>query len=78
VRYYFNIRDGKTMLDEQGIELNDMKAVKEEALRTAPDMIRAIGDHIWNGEDWVLWVSDQPNGRGKTVLTLTLTSRLAA
>ena len=26
---------------------------------------------------WVLWVTDQPNGGGNTLLTLTFSSRLA-
>ena len=78
VRYYFNIKDGSTMLDEEGIELNDMNDVKDEAIKSSADMLKGLhADHFWSGEPWVLWVSDQPNGGGNTVLTLTFTSRLA-
>jgi len=31
MRYYFNIKDGKTMLDEEGLELTEIEAVRKEA-----------------------------------------------
>ena len=68
MRYYFNVKDGTTMLDEEGIELDDMSAVKKEAVQSSAD--------FWTGEPWLLWVTDQPNGGGNTVLTLTFSSAL--
>jgi hypothetical protein len=59
--------------------LDSIEAVKKEALLTAPDMIKAIrNDGFWNGEAWLLWVTDGPKGAGNTVLTLTFRSRIAA
>ena len=79
MRYYFNIKDGKTMLDEEGVELNNMDEVKKEAVQTSSDMLKGLNnDHFWTGEAWELWVTDQPNGAGNTILTLTFSSRLAA
>ena len=79
MRYFFNIKDGSTMLDEEGIEFSDMDAVKTEAVQSAADMLRGLnGAHFWSGEPWLLWVTDQPNGGGNTVLTLSFGSRLAA
>jgi hypothetical protein len=79
MRYYFNIKDGTTMLDEEGMEFDNLEMLKKEALLVAPDMIKAIQhDNFWNGESWTLWVTDHPKGAGNTVLTLTFSSRFAA
>jgi hypothetical protein len=79
VRYYFNVKDGTTLLDEEGIEFDDLDSVRKEALQSSADMLKGLrGEHFWAGESWILWVSDQPNGGGNTVLTLTFSSRLAA
>ena len=67
------------MLDEEGIEFDDMTEVKTEATQSAADMLKGLnGEHFWSGDPWLLWVTDQPNGGGNTVLTLTFSSRLAA
>jgi hypothetical protein len=63
VRYYFNVKDGTTIHDEEGMELDSLAAVKEEALRSSSDMLKGLqGEHFWTGEPWLLWVSDQPEG----------------
>jgi hypothetical protein len=78
VRYYFNVKDGTTMLDEEGVEFNDMEAVKSEAIQSSVDMLKGLqGEHFWTGDPWLLWVTDEPNGGGSTLLTLTFSSRLA-
>jgi hypothetical protein len=79
MRYFFNVKDGTTMLDDEGMELDDMAAVKAEALQSSADLLKGLqGDHLWTGDPWTMWVSDQPNGGGNTVLTLTFSARLAA
>ena len=78
MRYYFNFKDGKTILDDEGVEFADMEGVKKEAIQSSADMLKDVhGKHFWTGEPWVLWVTDQPNGGGNTVLTLTFSSRLS-
>jgi hypothetical protein len=77
VRYYFNIKDGQALLDPTGVEFADMEAVKDEAVKCSGDMLKGVhGEHLWSGEPWVLWVSDQPKGAGNTVLTLTFSANL--
>jgi hypothetical protein len=79
MRYYFNIKDGKTLLDPEGFEFKDFESARDEALQSSADMLKTLApDHFWSGDPWILWVTDQPNGAGKTVLTLTFTARLAA
>ena len=78
MRYYFNIKDGQEVLDDEGMELPDMDAVKNEAVQSSSDMLKEIyGEHFWTGEPWLLWVTDQPNGGGNTMLTLTFSARMA-
>ena len=78
MRCYFNVKDGKTMLDEEGIEFLHMDDVKTEAVRSSSDMLKGLeGEYFWSGEPWLLWVTDQPNGGGNTLLTLTFSARLA-
>jgi hypothetical protein len=77
-RYYFNFKDGETLLDPNGIEFADMEAVKHEAVKSGAEMLRSVKvDHLWSGDPWVLWVSDQPNGGGQTLLTLKFSATVA-
>ena len=77
MRYYFNIKDGETMFDAEGMEIADIADVRQEAVQSSADMLRGLhGAHFWTGEPWMLWVTDQPNGGGNTVLTLTFAARL--
>ena len=51
MRYYFNIKDGTTMHDDEGMEFDDISAVKEEAIRSSGDMLKELqGEHFWTGE----------------------------
>ena len=34
-RYYFHLEDGQCLLDENGLDLPDIVAVQDEALRTS-------------------------------------------
>ena len=79
VRYFFNFKDGTTTLDDEGIELDGMAAVKDEALKSSTEILKGLeSGSFWDGQPWLLWVSDQPNGGGNTVLSLTFTAQLAA
>jgi hypothetical protein len=78
MRYFFNFKDGKTILDDEGTELADIKAVKKEAVQSSAELLKGHdSEQFWTGEPWILWVTDQPNGEGNTVLTLTFSSRIA-
>ena len=75
MRYYFHIRDGVTLVDEVGVECADLRELRTEAIRTSAEMLTGLrGQDFWTGEPWSLWVTDQPKGKGNTVLSLTLTA----
>ena len=79
MRYYFHVKDGRTAFDDEGMELPDIAAVKEEALLSSADLIKAgVGPRFWTGEPWTIFVTDQPNGGGNTVLLLAFTARLSS
>ncbi len=70
-RYFFNLKDGRTTLDHEGTELPDIQTARREAVRFTGEVLRDRPDQtLWAGEPWRLWVTDQPNGRGKTLFTL--------
>lgn len=69
-RYYFNVKDGVTLLDDEGHEVDDLAAARREALVSAGEMLANSDGHFWTGEPWCMWVTDQPNGDGKTLFTL--------
>jgi hypothetical protein len=74
-RYYFNIKDGYTSLDEVGVELADIDAARKEAVTFSGEVLRdATGETLWEGQPWQLWVTDQPGGKGKTFLTLSFSA----
>jgi hypothetical protein len=70
-RYYFHVEDDRTSLDEEGVQLRDMEAARQEALTAAGDMLRnGAGTSVWAGKPFRMWVTDQPGGGGKTFFTL--------
>ena len=79
-RYFFNVTDGKTTLDELGEQLPDLEAAKQNAFLMTVDLMRSIdhGPHFWLGEPWRLWVTDGPKGTGKTVLELKFSANVTA
>jgi hypothetical protein len=78
-RYYFHLEDGQILHDDTGSELRDIYAAQAEALRTSGDMIkggpRSIAT-LWTGTAWRLWVTDKPNGEGKTIFTLRFSAEI--
>jgi hypothetical protein len=76
MRYYFHVRDGEPLFDEEGMELSSLAAVREEAALSSVDMLKGARRlNFWSDEPWMLWVTDQPNGGGNTVLAITFGSR---
>src|SRR3954464_12444336 len=70
--YYFHLKDGVTILDSEGCDLPDLAAVRCAAIATTTEVLGGIkaGPAFWSGEPWKLWVTDEPNGAGATLLTL--------
>jgi hypothetical protein len=74
-RFYFHFANGRTSLDEVGIDLPDLDAVRKEALGTTRDLMFEAPSHLWAGQACRLWVTDQPNADGQTILTLELAAK---
>ena len=74
-RYFFHLQDDILSLDEQGIEFPDVNTAREEAVRACGEIIREIPVTIRRGGEWRLWVTDQPDGSGNRVFTLTVATQ---
>jgi hypothetical protein len=57
MRYYFHVKDGSRILDEDGAEFSSVEAVKNNAIKASGEMLRSLnhGVHFWSGEAWKLW-----------------------
>jgi len=65
-RYYFNIEDGHTTIDNEGSEHPDLQAARQEALVTSSETLRdGGGPHLSSGQPWRLWVTDRQAGQAK-------------
>ena len=74
-RYYYNIHDGRTILDDDGVDLPDLAAARDMAILNSGEILKnGAGPAMWAGEPWRLWVTDAPNGGGKTLFTLTFSA----
>ncbi len=74
-RYYFHIEEYGNTLDDEGIELYDREAARDEAVRTSSGILRdGAGPHFWGGKPWRLWVTDQPGGLGKTLFSIQISA----
>jgi Domain of unknown function (DUF6894) len=70
-RYYFHLEDGRRLLDDTGLDLADIAAVQNEAVRASADILKGgPRPTLWHGTPWQMWVTDKPNGEGKTFFTL--------
>jgi hypothetical protein len=78
MRYYFHVKDGSTILDEDGAEFSSVESVKNNAIKASGEMLRSLnhGVNFWSGEPWKLWVTDGPDDTGKTILELQFIARL--
>lgn len=78
-RYYFHVQDGQILHDETGLNLPDLPAAQNEALRTTAELLKggpsSIAD-FWKGKHWQMWVTDKPNGEGKTLFTLRFSAEM--
>ena len=74
-RFYFNSRDDRIDLDPEGIELADLEHAQKEALRSLGKILQdAVGDTLWHGKVWEVWVTDAPNGAGHVFFKLQLSA----
>jgi hypothetical protein len=76
--FYFHFQNGEVILDQVGIDLPDMPAVRTEAIATLADTLRDGNvSTLLGGKPWRLWVTDQPGGKGKTLFAIQITATAA-
>lgn len=69
--YYFHVQDSEVEFDDLGLDLADLNAVRASAVRECAAMLQdGVGPRFWSGAPWRLWVTDQPDGKGKVVCEL--------
>ena len=74
-RYYFNVHDGQSVIDNEGVELPSLDAARKLAIEHSGEILKnGAGPAMWAGEPWRLWVTDAPGGCGKTLFTLCFTA----
>jgi hypothetical protein len=78
-RYYFHLENGQILLDDTGVELRDIATAEIQALRASSELFKAgprVTATLWNGTPWRMWVTDKPNGEGKTFFTLRFSATM--
>ena len=75
-RYFFHILNGKKLIDDVGVEMADIEALKVEAVKFAGTILMSEKPtDMWDGIPWEMKVTDRPSPiEGRTYLTLTLTA----
>ena len=76
-RYYFHISNGRTELDTEGTDFDNLQAARASAVSLAGAVIaEECGATLWDGQPWTLWVTDAPHARGATLFSLNVSARL--
>jgi hypothetical protein len=57
-RYFFNVQDGHSAPDLEGIELPDVYTAQAQAIRMSGEILRDMGAKFWNGTEWTMEVAD--------------------
>ena len=75
--HYFHYSNGQTTLDSLGTDLPDLSAIRAEAIQALRELLNLGGPITgpWMGDPWRIWVTDEPDANGRTILTLEVTSR---
>ena len=68
-RFFFHVGNGHELRDDGGMDLNSLKAAREEALLTASELLGGDGP-FWNLSAWAVRVTDDA---GKDVFTVKVT-----
>ena len=58
-RFYFNVRDGHDIADTDGVELDDFRAARREAIRLSGALLESEADQFDAGDEWRLEVTDE-------------------
>ncbi|WP_313540308.1 DUF6894 family protein [Sphingomonas sp.] len=74
MRYFFHIRDGRDLPDDEGMNFNTLQDALRQAIESAGALIKDSADHLWPGEEWSMTVTD---AAGLVLCALQFTSTLA-
>ena len=66
-RYFFHVKDGYSVRDDEGTELPDIYTAQAQAIRMSGEILRDMGAKFWNGTEWSLEVADD---RGEALFML--------
>jgi hypothetical protein len=70
-RYYYHVHDGRRILDDEGTDMPGLGAARGLAIARSGEILTdGAAGSLWSGEPWRMWVTDGPNGDGKTLFTL--------
>jgi hypothetical protein len=70
-RYYFHVEDDQTDVDELGVELPNLETARNEAVRTAGEILRdGAAKSLWTGKPWRMWVTQSPAPSGFELFSL--------
>ena len=58
-RYYFHLRDGKDVPDEEGALLPDLTSARREAMRLAGGLLNDAAHAEWKSDEWSMKVEDE-------------------
>jgi hypothetical protein len=72
-RYFFHTEDGERVRDEEGTELPDNHAARNEAVVAMADLVKWNPEKFWKDETFRLTVTDE-NGLVLYVLDLSATT----
>ena len=69
--YFFNVIDGKFLVDEDGTECAGMPEVRTQAIQTAGAILKDYGEKFPQGLEWQMHVTDESK---TTVLKLVFSA----
>ena len=58
-RYFFNVVDGKFLVDDTGTECSGMAEMRDQAIRASGAILRDLGGHFPKGLEWQMHVTDE-------------------
>ena len=58
-RYHFNVYDGATVMDHDGVELHDWEEARLEAVRYSGEIFRDEARRIASGDEWRMEITDE-------------------
>ncbi len=66
-RYFFNVIDGFSVPDSDGVVLPDIDGAKTAAVILSGEILRDLGSKFWSVSSWQMNVADE---RGAVLLVL--------